>query len=98
VLDVPLLIEGGLHTQVDKVWVVYVDRDTQLRRLMQRDRLSREAAEARLAAQMPLDDKLRFASAVIDNRGGHEETRTQVRALWQSALAGTHAVPEPDAD
>lgn len=98
VLDVPLLIEGGMYQQVDKTWVVYVDRDTQLQRLMARDHLTLQAAETRLAAQMPLDEKLRFASAVIDNRQGHEETRAQVALLWQGTLAKLHADSEPAPD
>ncbi|MGE5673806.1 MAG: dephospho-CoA kinase [Mycobacterium leprae] len=83
VLDVPLLIEGGLYKQVDRVWLVYVDRATQRARLIERDHLSPAAAEARLAAQMPLDQKRQVADLVIDNRGSQGETRRQVEEAWR---------------
>lgn len=98
VLDVPLLIEGGLHRQMDRVWVVRLDPEIQLVRLMKRDKIDQSAALARLAAQMPLAEKLRHASAVIDNGGDLAETRAQVQALWQSTLSASHAGFEPEPD
>lgn len=89
VLDIPLLIESGLQDKVDRVWVVYIDRAAQLSRLIIRDGLSREQAEARLAAQIALDEKRRHADAVIDNCGSLVATRRQVAALWRAVLAET---------
>ena len=65
----PLLIEAGVTDRVDEIWVVYVDRETQLQRLMSRDGVSRESAEKRLAAQMPMDEKAAYGRIVIDNCG-----------------------------
>lgn len=87
VIDSPLLIEAGLHQQMDQVWVVYVDDDTQLRRLMERDGYTAAEAQQRIAAQMPLAEKVRLAHVVIDNRGSLESTRAQVAAAWAAALA-----------
>lgn len=89
VLDVPLLIEGGLHRTVDRVWLVYVDRETQLARLMARDGLSRAEAELRAAAQMSLEEKRAFADLIIDNRGSERETGALVVAAWREATGGT---------
>jgi dephospho-CoA kinase len=89
VLDVPLLIEGGSHLRCDRVWLVYVDRETQLARLIARDGLTAEAARQRLAAQMDLEEKRRFADLVIDNRGTPAETRVAVVEAWREAIRGS---------
>lgn len=83
VLDVPLLIESELHRTVDRVWLVYIDRDLQIQRLMARDGLPRSQAEQRIAAQMSLDEKRAYADVIIDNRGTMESTRDQVVAAWR---------------
>lgn len=83
VLDAPLLYEVGGEGLVDEVWVVDVDYPTQLKRLMRRDNLSEEDARRRIAAQIPLEEKVRRADRVIDNRSTPEDTRRQVRRLWE---------------
>ena len=85
VLDVPLLIEGGLHKMVDEVWVVYADLPQQLSRIMERDHVDITEAERRIGAQMPLAQKLHFAQVVIDNRGTLDELKDVVTQLWQKA-------------
>ncbi len=89
VLDIPLLFESGWDRTVDQVWVVYVDRQTQVARLMARDGLSRGEAERRIAAQMDLEAKRERADVVIDNRGTEAATRDQVRQAWQRALGAS---------
>lgn len=81
VLDVPLLIESGWYKFVDRVWLVKVPREVQLERAMLRDHAARAAVLARIEAQMPLEAKLPYADAVIDNAGSPAETRKQVLAL-----------------
>lgn len=61
--------------------VVYCDRDTQLARLMKRNNLNREDAEARINSQLPLKDKARMANHVLDNSGEWSLTRRQVILL-----------------
>jgi dephospho-CoA kinase len=80
---IPLLIELNLQHRFDKVLLVYAPRETQIDRLMKRDRISREAAMNILKAQMPIDEKLRYADFVIHNEGSPEETRKQVEAVWR---------------
>jgi dephospho-CoA kinase len=80
----PLLIEAGITDRVDEVWVVYVNRETQLQRLMARDSISLEAAGQRLAAQMPMDEKARYGRVVIDNCGTPEELQSRVQELCKS--------------
>lgn len=81
VLDIPLLFESGLTSWVDKVLVVYVDDDIQLRRLMERNGFTEEEARARIRAQWPLAEKMKRADAVINNNGTREETRRQLLAI-----------------
>jgi len=83
VCDIPLLYETGSEAWLDEVWVVYTDPETQLRRLMKRNRISEEEALQMIQAQMPLEEKARRADRIIDNSGSLEETYRQVDALWE---------------
>jgi dephospho-CoA kinase len=87
IYDVPLLIESGMHTWLEGVAVVWVPRDLQKARLMARDGLDAAAAEARLAAQLPLEEKRAHATWLIDNSGDLASTRAQVEAVWRAMLA-----------
>lgn len=82
VYDAPLLIENGIHRAMDAVVLVWVPREVQRLRLQARDALTLEQAEARLASQMPLDDKRVHATHVVDNSGSLEATGEQVRRIW----------------
>jgi dephospho-CoA kinase len=91
VLDIPLLVEVGAAAHVDRVVVVYTEPEVQLTRLMHRDRFERAEAERRVASQMPLADKVRYAHYVVDNSGTPEETAAQVRAVHAALLAEQRA-------
>ena len=80
-MDIPLLFEQGYETWFDETWLVYVDRDTQIERLMKRDSLSIDAAEARLASQWPLDKKKKLATHIIDNSGNQDQLFDQLISL-----------------
>jgi len=85
--DAPLLIENRLHEGMDGVVLVWVPREVQKARLMARDGLDEAAAEARLAAQLPLDEKRRHATWLVDNSGSPEMTRARVEEVWRAMLA-----------
>lgn len=87
VLDVPLLIEGGLYRLCDQVWVVFVEPDQQAARICQRDGVRQETAWQRIAAQMPLSQKVEYADVIIDNRGDLNKLEEVVRNLWESVAA-----------
>nr|WP_217911712.1 dephospho-CoA kinase [Myxococcus sp. AM011] len=87
IYDVPLLVEAGMHEWMEGVALVWVPRDLQKARLMARDGLDATAAEARLAAQLPLDDKRAHATWVIDNSRDLSSTREQVESVWRAMLA-----------
>jgi dephospho-CoA kinase len=82
VLDVPLLIEVGMHERMDEVIVVYCSEDMQITRLMRRDNISREEALTKVRAQMPIEEKRRLATLLIDNSETVDETRKQVEEAY----------------
>ena len=82
-MDIPLLFEQEYASWFDETWLVYVSRDTQLDRLMKRDYLTIEDAQARLASQWPLEEKKRLASHILNNNGSREQLLSQVASLLQ---------------
>ena len=82
VVDAALLFEAGIGGRFTKVLVVWCRPDQQIERLMSKTGLSRQEAEQRIAAQMPVDQKLRLADYEIDSSGSLEKTRAQVEALY----------------
>lgn len=80
-MDIPLLYESKLTHYVSKVIVVYVDPETQLKRLMERNELTREEALSRIRSQLSLEEKKKWADAVIDNNGTIEETKQQLENI-----------------
>lgn len=75
---IPLLFEAQLTDQVTEIWVVTCTPEQQRQRLMQRNALSRDQAEARIASQMPLAEKVALADVVLDNSGTLEHLFAQV--------------------
>ena len=86
ILDVPLLIECGWYKKVDEVWLVALPVEKQIMRTMERSGMTAEAVQARIAAQMSLDEKKKYATLIIDNSGTWEETEKQVIAAWEKAV------------
>jgi dephospho-CoA kinase len=88
VLDAPLLIEAGLDKIVDKLIVVTITREKQVKRVCKKTGLTRPDILRRIKAQIPLREKVRAADFVIDNSGTFEKTREQAkqirRLLWRN--------------
>ena len=82
-MDIPLLFEQDYASWFDETWLVYVNRDVQLERLMKRDQISKEAAESRLNSQWPLERKISLASHSLDNNGNQEQLIAQVVQLLE---------------
>jgi dephospho-CoA kinase len=79
---IPLLVETGQHEDFDLVVTVDADFETQIKRLMARNRLSRAEAESRIAAQASREDRTRAADVVVDNTGNMTQLTEQIDALW----------------
>jgi dephospho-CoA kinase len=82
VVDAALMIESGGYRRFDALVVVHCDPEVQVERLMRRSGLAREEALARIAAQMPQAEKLRYADYAIDTSGTLEDTRRNTEAVW----------------
>jgi dephospho-CoA kinase len=87
IADIPLLYEVGREGDFDAVIVAATDPETQLRRVMKRNNLSEEEARQRIAAQLPIDTKVRRADYVIRTEGTFEETDRQVREVFERLSA-----------
>ena len=85
VLMIPLLFEAGLESLCTEIWLVDCDESQQLKRLIARDGLSPEAAQARIAAQWPLSRKRALADQVISNQGQPGDWQAQVMGLLNAA-------------
>jgi len=87
VLDAALIFEWGIERTLDGVVVVAAPREHQIARQVRRDGLSREQAEARVASQMPADEKVARADLVVDNGGEVGQLDAVVDALvaWMAA-------------
>jgi dephospho-CoA kinase len=89
-VEAALLIESGIHRNLDGLVVAWCEPEQQLKRLVTRG-LSEAEARRRIAAQLPVEEKLRLASEKIDCSGSLEETRRQVQALATKLRRGQPA-------
>jgi dephospho-CoA kinase len=87
IYEAPLIVENGLHHAMHALIVVAIDPALQIERVMGRDGLGRDDAEARLRAQAPLERKLAAATYVIDNGRALSELEPQVRAVHAKILS-----------
>jgi dephospho-CoA kinase len=82
--EAAILIETDSHQRFDRIVLAVCGREQQIERAMRRDGLSRQEVLARLARQMPLEEKRKFADYVIDTSGSKEETLRQVRRTYEA--------------
>ncbi len=78
VFVVPLLFEAGMTDLVTEIWVVTCSAEQQIKRMIERDRLSREQAQSRINSQLPLEEKVARADVVLDNSSTPEALLKQV--------------------
>lgn len=84
IVDAALLVETGVYKHYDKLIVVYVNKETQLKRLIIRDAMSEEEAESRIDLQSPLTEKLKVADYIIENEGSLSKTREEVEKVYKA--------------
>ena len=82
-MDIPLLFEQDYSSWFNETWLVYVEPDVQMDRLMKRDQLSKDLAISRLSAQWSLEEKKGLASQVIDNNGSQDQLLAQLNSLLE---------------
>ena len=83
IADIPLLYEVGRDRDFEAVIVAATRPETQLRRIVERDGISETEAQQRLAAQLPIDEKVRRADYVIWTDGSFEDTNRQIHELFR---------------
>lgn len=83
VIDAALMIESGGYARFDKIIVVWCAAETQIERLIARNNLSREEAARRINAQMPQEEKKKYADFLIDTTEGFEATRAQTVEVFR---------------
>ncbi len=83
VVDAALMIETGSFRRFDKLIVVHCAPEVQIERLMKRDHITREAAQLRIAAQMPQQQKMAYADYLIDTTSDFDETRRQTHEVYR---------------
>ena len=84
-MDIPLLFEQDYSAWFDETWLVYVEPDVQMERLMKRDQLSKDLAISRLSAQWSLEEKKGLASQVINNNGSQDQLLAQLNSLLEKS-------------
>lgn len=82
VIDAALMIESGGYKRFDKLIVVHCRDEVQLQRVMARDNFSREEAERRILAQMPQEEKKKFADYLIDTTDGFDAARKSTAEVY----------------
>lgn len=81
ILDAPTLIENNLHSEMNYVILVIADNSVQIKRIIERDKITKYDAVSRINAQMSVEQKKEFADIIIDNNGDLVETQKQVYDL-----------------
>jgi dephospho-CoA kinase len=87
IIDAALIYEAKIDRLMDKIMVVYINKDEQVKRLIRRNNLSKEEAFQRIKSQMPMKEKVKMADYVIDNSNSLDKTREQVETIWQSLVS-----------
>jgi len=82
-IDAPLLFETGLDKSVSETWVIDVDEETRIKRIMERDGLKREDIAMRISNQMTRDEKNKRADVILDNSRDQETLYQQIEQLLQ---------------
>ena len=88
IADIPLLYEVGLDKEYDEVIVTSCTPETQVKRIMARDNLDAVEVQRRLDAQLPIAEKVKRATYVIDTNGSLVQTNAQVHKLYQELSGG----------
>ncbi|NIM02792.1 dephospho-CoA kinase [bacterium] len=86
-VDIPLLFEAKLEYLVDKIILVYVPQEIQIKRLQRDDNLTRKQARARINAQIPLHKKKKYADYIINGDLDSTSLRKQVETVWKELIS-----------
>ncbi len=84
VVEAAILVEAGAHERFDKIVVTHCSEEQQIERAMRRSGETREQVRARMARQLPVEEKLKVADYTVDTSGTKEATRAQVEKIYET--------------
>ena len=87
IIDAALIYEAKIDRLMDKIIVVYINEDEQVKRLTERNNLSKEEALQRIKSQIPMKEKVKMADYVIDNSSSLNKTKKQVEKIWEELMS-----------
>ncbi len=87
IIDAALIYEAKIDRLMDKIIVVYIDEDEQIKRIIKRNNLSKEEALQRIKSQMPMKEKVKMADYMVDNSNSLDETKKQVEKIWKKLVS-----------
>ena len=87
IIDAALIYEAKIDNLMDKIIVVYIEENEQIKRLKKRDNLSAEEASKRVKSQMSINKKIKFADYIIDNSNSLDKTKEQVEKIWKNLVS-----------
>lgn len=87
IIDAALIYEAKIDRLMDKIIVVYIDEDEQVKRLIRRNNLSKEEALHRIKSQMSTKEKVKMADYIIDNSSSLDKTKKQVEKIWKNLVS-----------
>ncbi len=88
VIDAAILFEMGLNKHCDSIWLIQTDRETQLNRLMERDRFDSKNAQNRIKRQHENENNIAFADVIINNDKSLDEIKEEVKEIWDKTIEG----------
>jgi len=91
-VDAALIYETKIDKLMDKIIVIYIDKDEQIKRLIKRNNLSKDEASQRIKSQMPMEIKVEMADYVIDNNNSLDMTKKQVVKIWDELMSLANSV------
>ncbi len=86
VVDAAILFEANWDKLADETWVVYVPREIQIKRLIKRERMSKEEAIMRIDSQEDICEKMQRADIIIDNSKDIETVKLRISELWKKII------------
>jgi len=87
IIDAALIYEAKIDRFMDKIIVVYIDKDEQIKRLIKRNNLSKDEALQRVRSQISMEEKAKIADYVIDNSNSLDKTKKQVEKIWREFMS-----------
>ena len=88
VVEAAVLIEAGWTPLMDEIWVTEAEEDVVVERVRRRSNLPDEEIRRRIRSQLTNEERVRYATAVIENNGGLAELHQRVQELWNSRVQG----------